>query len=230
LTKPFREIIPRVRRLPVFRLGRAGTVSLLAAAVFAASATVATALPAGASATASASAARFAAAATPFQNKVLEGAMSRVPGGTRISAGEVKWDGGRIALEAFAPHAETAASPDQGFICYSGYFCAWSSTNYDGSCAFDLEGDSGYQFNWAVYSGVNCGGAGTWSWQNLTGYRAWKEQYSTGGTDVQSYYFINGSPSGLSYCISPGSSNPDVTNATIRTLGWIYTSGNSSAC
>jgi hypothetical protein len=228
LTNPFHQTFLRVGRLLLFRPGRTGPVSLLAATVLATGATVATALPASASATLPASSERFAAAATPLQNKVLQGAMSRVPGGIRVSAGEVEWDGGRIAFGVSVSGGGAGTSGDS-LTCTAGFFCAWGAANYTGTCWMWVQGDSGLQFDWGSYSGAYCGAAGVLSWQNRTPYRMWQEQFSSGGTSQGDYFYTGGSPSGETYCINPTSENPDNTSS-LRTLGWIYTSGNMMTC
>jgi hypothetical protein len=176
------------------------------------------------------SAARFAAAATPFQNKVIEGALARVPGGTRVSAGEAEWNGGHIILGATAPGAR--ANDDPG--CEYGAWCAWGATNFnDENCWAEVfTGTSWDWFDWGMYSSdeSGCGSVGTWSWYNDSPVRVWKEQNHTGGTYEGSFEYSGGTGSGNNWCISPGDPNGDVTDTQTRTDGWVYLSGTSTPC
>jgi len=216
-----------LRKLALFRKAsprRTLIAGLLMTAVLAIGGTV----PANASTVSSQ--AKFTAAASPLQDKVLDAALARVPGGTRISAGEAEWDGGRIVLGVTAPGTAAASSPDATLTCEPGLFCAWGAKNEEGSCWMSVAGGSLLEFDWAAYSGNYCGSVGTWSWANETSYRVWKEQSYSGNTYDAPYLYSGGKPSGASYCIDPDSANEDVTDATVRTLGWIYASDNTSYC
>jgi hypothetical protein len=197
-------------------------------------------LPAHAATATGSSATRFAAAATPYQNEVLDAAMARVPGGTRVSAGKVEWDGNRIALGVTtsattgrpADSANTSTTADSTLDCTSGYFCAWGDPGYGGTCWMYVAGGTLESFDWAAHSGADCGSVGTWSWKNLSSDRVWKEQDASGGTPVSGrpYFYTNVKFSGDTWCISPGDSNSNVTDTTSRTDGWIYMSSTTSAC
>lgn len=224
----------RIERLSAFhkaRTWRTAILGLSVTAVLAIGATAMATLPASASPVPSAT----ATAASAFQNKVLDAAMSRVPGGIRVSAGEVEWDGGRVVLGATAPQAKDSASSDATLTCTDGYFCAWGAKNYAGSCWMYALGGTDYEFDWAAYSGETdlCGSAGTWSWKNDTSYRVWKEQDFSGEIPVaDAYTYEDGTPSGTPWCIPPGPGvdNHNVSDNITRTLGWIYMSSNPSSC
>ena len=157
---------------------RAALGGVLAGIVFLGGGTAAAALPAQAAAASSTSAERFAAAATPFQNKALDSAMARISGGTRVSPGEVKWANGVIlTISRNTPAVGSDA-------CISDYFCVWDQHNYGSTawqCAIEMPdaaiAGEAWFFNWAVYSNASCGSNGTLSLHNNTPYRAWKIQF-----------------------------------------------------
>lgn len=237
----------RANKLAVIRKAwppRAAIALPLAIAILAVCGAMTGALPAAAATSAKSSAAKFAAAATPFQNKVLDAAMSRVPGGTRVSEDAVAWDHGHLVVGVTAPKGArdeqadapgVTVGPGGTLTCSAGYFCAWGAPTFGGTCWVYMVGTV-FEFDWAAYSGADCGSVGTWSWDNETGVRVWKEQSWSGETPLSgdSYTYTGGTPSGTNYCIDPsGGSNSEVsdeTNGTIRTLGWIYVSNNMSAC
>jgi hypothetical protein len=240
-----------LRKLALFRKAwsrRPVIVGLLAMAVLALDGTVSAALPANASTAAGSS------TASPLQNKVLGAALASISGGTRISAGEDEWNGGRIIVGVTAPTAATSSSSDtpvkivgdtaiysqrSQLVCKDGYFCAYGAQQLSGTCWMYIEGGSlnpgdSLELDWAAFSGAYCGRAGTWSWINESTDRVWKEQSFSNGTAIGYYFYQDGTSSGTTYCIDPfGGSNSeesDVTNSTVRTLGWIYMSDNTSAC
>jgi hypothetical protein len=184
------------------------------------------------------SAARFAAAATPFQNKVIDRLMARVPGGTRASAGEVEWADGHVRLGVpRSPHGR-AAFPgaaktfDASSGCPDDYFCAYGAQEF-GGCAIAFPGGWQVEFDWAAFSGQNCtGDPGTWSWDNETSYRVWKEQDWSGESAVPGapYYYSGGTDSGNNWCIKPHVSNGDVGDKASRTDGWIQMTANTATC
>jgi hypothetical protein len=200
--------------------------------ILAASALLATAVPSAMAATSPARASnRFAAAATPFQNKVIDRVMASHPGGTRVSASEVEWDNGRIGFGVTRAH-HASAKPDTTYSCSTGYFCAWGEAGYQGGCFMYVAGGVQVEFDWAAYSGDACGSVGTWSWQNETAYRVWKEQDWSGETPISgaTYFYSGGTDSGNSYCIKPEVSNSDVTAASSREDGWIQMTSNTATC
>jgi hypothetical protein len=223
---------------------------MLSASVLALCAIVAGPLPAHAATSSDSSAGGFAAAATPNQNKVLDAVLARVPGGTRVSASEVEWDSGRLILGVSAAHliaARDLLSPDAttegltGYApgdglsspldCENGYFCAWSSPNDIGACWMYMSGQTeGLEFNWAAFSGTYCGDQGTWSWQNNTDQRVWKEQSFSHYNNYSDYFANGGTASGNSWCINPAVGNTDVTDGTSRNLGWIQMTYNTARC
>lgn len=229
---------------------RAAFAAMLAAGVLALCATMAGQLPARAATAGDSSAGGFAAAATPNQNKVLDAVMARIAGGTRVSASEVEWDSGRLVVGVSAAHltaAQDLLAPDSttegltGYApgdglgspldCENGYFCAWSSPNDIGACWMYMSGqEEGQEFDWAAFSGTYCGNAGTWSWQNNTDQRVWKEQSFSGYTYYSDYFATGGTASGNSWCINPAVGNTDVTDSISRELGWIQMTYNTSQC
>jgi hypothetical protein len=72
--------------------------------------------------------------------------------------------------------------------------------------------------DWATFSADYCGSRGTWSWVNNSSYRVWREEYENG--------------SGTTHCISgtPYGQNDDVTPASLRELGLIYMTDNTTGC
>jgi hypothetical protein len=244
----------RTDKFSVFRRNRqrrAASASLLAAGMLVICGTAVGALPAHA-ATITDSSAASAAAATPYQNKVLDGAMTRVAGGTRVSASEVEWDHGKIVMGVSPADASATAAdlmtPDVGpteFYAYNtqmgsknyltncspGWFCAWGSANWQGTCwMYIYDTGAGYELDWAAYSNDWCGDLGTWSWVNATKYRVWKEAAFTNATPASTYLWKNGTASGNSWCIGPGDENTDVTDNISRQLGWIQMTSNTSNC
>ena len=179
--------------------------------------------------------------ATAYQNKVLDAAMAHVPGGTRVSASEVEWDGGSIILGVSAPAAQNSPTGEAGYggglatdtlSCAFDYFCAWGEPNQAGGCwmyIYDIYPN--WWFNWGQYASEQyCGDPGTWSWLNDTGDRVWKEQGHTGGSEYSPYVWDGGAGTGSNWCISPHVGNNDVTDRITRTLGWIQVTLNGSKC
>jgi hypothetical protein len=228
---------------------------MLAGSAVAVCALVAGTLPAqAAGASQATAAARFAAAATLHQNKVLDEVMTRVAGGTRVSASEVEWDGGRIVFGVSAPASEAAANgpcniyidtgsnaptgtcgyngPDSQNVikCQIGYFCAWDGTLEQGNCWMYVSANAaGLWFDWGLYSAVGCDDLGTWSWDNQSPFRVWKESSHSGGTALGTYMWAFGSGT-AARCISPGALTPQVLDGPSRTAGWIQMTSNTAQC
>jgi hypothetical protein len=242
----------RTDKFSVFRKNRsrrAPFASILAASMLVICGTAVGALPAHA-ATTTDSSAPSAAAATSYQNEVLNGAMTRVAGGTRVSANEVEWDHGKIVLGVSPADASATAAdlmtPDVvttklyayntqmgNYLtsCKAGWFCAWGSQNFQGVCwMYIASQESGYELDWAAYSGAECQNVGTWSWNNNTNHRVWKEAAFTNPTFVSTYVYKGGTSSGSAWCINQSVSNTDVTDNTSRELGWIEMTSNTSPC
>jgi hypothetical protein len=99
-------------------------------------------------------AARFASEATAYQNKILERALSHVPGGTRISPSEARWPDGNIV--------GVPASPKQSGLtdCLNSagglaVFCGFTGTSYSGSWDAALAASgSGYWAPWGELTGT----------------------------------------------------------------------------
>lgn len=184
-------------------------------------------LPAAASAaqprpaTSTASAVRFGAEATAFQNKIITSVMSRIPGGVRISASQVRWGDG-VILEV-RPSATTAfpvasAKPDSFESCNAGYFCASpdSYPSYWEAIPNEILHHGVYAFPWGECSPVvepGCG-LGIHAYANNTGQRVWLEQYPNSGNE---------------FCITNHTYNLDFTNVNDLDY-WIYLSNNPNAC
>ena len=202
---------------------RTVVAGLSAAAIFAVCGSVAGTLPASA-ATSSAA------------------AVAGVSGATRVSAGEVDKGNGAVILRASPDNIVITPTLDWGYnngqagytlTCTSGYFCAWGATNDGGICWMFVKGGTLDWLYWGAYSATYCGSVGTWSWANDTGYRVWKEQYSTPGGSLDfptGLVWTGNTPSGNSWCIKPHVSNSDVGDNSTRTMGWIYMSDNTSSC
>jgi hypothetical protein len=161
--------------------------------------------------------ARFASEATSRQNAVIDAAMSKDPGGTRVSPGEVRWPNGvNLVVET----RTGAVAPDDYEDCPAGYFCAYPGTLdivYPGVWYeipnYVLHG-SVYFYAWgACITGPGCG-LGIGAWANNTGQRVWLEQFQN---------------SGQLLCISNQTHNYDYTGPDDEDY-WIYLSSNKAAC
>jgi hypothetical protein len=130
-----------------------------------------------AGAAASPQAARFASEATAYQNRVIEGALSRLPDGTRISASEARWPDG-ITVEA-------PDSPEQNGLgtctyTYANDFCGFTGSGYTGTLvAFPFQ--EGYDIWYEWGASVN---TGMHSWYNNTPFRVWREQFQNSGNEM----------------------------------------------
>jgi hypothetical protein len=213
----------KARRL---RPGRTVITGVFAVAVLALF-SVAGGLPAQAATASPSSLARFAATATPFQNKAIDAAMASVPGGTRVGMGEVVWHSDRFSLQVPAV-APTGSAPSARSVrsdatpsCASDSFCAWSEKGYTG-CKLTAAAGTNDVFDWADWSKYTCDAAGTWSWDNNSSYQVQKWQYYSGGVSLGDYFYFGGTVSGNSWCIGSGDKNQDVTDTQSRTEGWIY--------
>jgi hypothetical protein len=168
---------------------------------------------------ASGQAVRFASEATAYQNKVLERALSRVPGGTRISPSEVRWPDGNII--------GVGASPKQSLLndCLEGVpnslpqdaFCGFAGTGYTVAYLFSASASgSGYWVEWGAL------GLGMHSWWNNTAYRVWREQFVNSGNEL-CIDPAGGTGNGNDY-YNPDYNGPDVNDY------WDWMSVNSSDC
>jgi hypothetical protein len=148
----------------------------------------------------SASAARYAATATSYQNTVLTAAVTRMPGGTRVSPSEVAWKHGAVMLRVGARPGVSVRVP-----CSSGYFCAQSGS---GAQWLFLNAQARYGADyWLTWGGFYPSGIS--SWDNESGYRVWLESAQNGGNEL---------------CISNGGTGSNNTNY------WILMTNNSSNC
>lgn len=226
-----------------------------AGAVVALGTATAQALPASAAVT-NRHAARFAAAATAFQNKVIDQVMARARGGIRVSAGEVRWPDGIFVGVPTSPTAhvilgdstnpglgdstKSSVAPDLTSNCIGDTFCAFSKPNF-GGCGVGIgQHDTNLFFDWALFSEVSlqCSengtvGAGTWSWVNKTSFKVWKAQGHSGGqpgTNLAPWSVSGGSNTGTTWCIPAEVQNANVTDTITRTLGWIQMTGSTGPC
>jgi hypothetical protein len=157
-------------------------------------------------------AARFASEATPHQNSVIERALSRVPGGIRISASEVEWPNGIILGVPASPQSEfsecaTAFSPTP-------VFCGFTGVNFTGDyIAAPVATTTGYWVPWGEDFDT-----GMHSWYNFTGNRVWREQEQNAGNELCIDPVGNGNYYDTDY------NGPDVNDY------WIWMSVNSSNC
>lgn len=169
-------------------------------------------------------------AATAYQNGVISAAMAHMPGGTRVSASKVVWGGGRVVL-AVPASINSAGSPDSIGACDFGSFCAWSEPNFNGCFQEIPTGDSpNLWFNWALFSGLDCSSAGTWSLYNNSDFRGWKEQFHSGGTQLSQFRWEGGTDSGDNFCVSPGQQISSESNSQHRIDGWMQGTTNPAAC
>jgi hypothetical protein len=149
------------------------------------------------------SAARYAAAATSYQNTTITEAAALMPGGTRVSRSEVAWKHGAVILRV----RPTPAAPDR-ISCPSGYFCAQGST----AGRTDVWEFENAQARYGADYWLTWGGfypSGVQDWNNQTGYRVWLESVQNGGNEL---------------CISNGGTGTNNTNY------WILMTNNSSHC
>jgi len=156
---------------------------------------------------------RFASEATAYQNKVIEGALARVPGGTRISASEAKWPSGTVLGVPASP------AQDELLTCLNSepelVFCAFSAANYGGNwVAAAQAAGTNYWFPWGQYFPNQ----GTRSWYNQTSARVWREQFQNHGNEL---------------CISPwpygNYTNSNYSGANLYDW-WILMTTNESRC
>jgi hypothetical protein len=146
------------------------------------------------------SAARFAAEATPHQNALLDPALARFPGSTRVSPSEVKLPGGHAFVVV-------GAKPST-FNTGGGAFCEYVDPGYNiygGSACY--QGKSGWQAYGAYWPAVH-------SFKNSSGYRVWLEQFQGHGHEG---------------CISNGVENSDYYLANDHDY-WTLMSANPNKC
>lgn len=175
-----------------FLVGTAAVIALLGSASAAATASSAP----------QSSSARYAAEASQYQNSAIARMMDRVPGGSRVSAGEVEWGHGAMILVV-------PMSPDATASCPGAHVCVWTAHNYTGS---ELQIND----NPAVQNWIRVGLAldAEYSVINQTGWRYWMEQYQNHGNE---------------YCINPGQDVPDVPTANDHDY-WGLVTLNANAC
>ncbi len=82
----------------------------------------------------------------------------------------------------------------------------------------DSKGAETVWADWGTFSADYCSSTGTWSWDNESSDRVWREESEDG--------------SGTTHCISPKpyGINEYVTPQSLRDLGEIYMSDNSAGC
>lgn len=159
---------------------------------------------------------RFAAAATHYQNTSISKAMAYLPGGTRVSAGEVVWPDGTMLRVGATPHS--SAAPDFPGNCAAGYFCVATGANYTGNYWAWLNAPAAvggdYWIAWGECpNGPGCD-LGVHSWANNSGYRTWLEQFQNHGNEL---------------CIKNGNSNSNYNGVDWDDY-WILMTTNSAAC
>lgn len=198
----------RMRRITMFA---AGAMALFFGLFMAAG--VAAAQPTGSSAS---HAAQIAAVATPHQDDVIDQAMAEHPGGTRVSAAEVRWsDGTLLTVSA----ATDTSCPDIYYCgCPAGYFCAWPAA-FSGSWVEvpnEVLEDGPYFEAWGQCSQPVQPGcdAGIHAYASNTGYRTWLEQDPNSGNE---------------FCIANRTNNLDYDGPDAADY-WIYLSSNSASC
>jgi hypothetical protein len=118
--------------------------------------------------------ARFASEATAYQNKIIASALSRVPGGTRIAPGEVRWSDGVVLGVMASPDVDTSNLDD--CIGQSAYydFCGFTGPDYEGDW-LSVPDD----YDWIAWGSYY--DEGMYSWFNDTPYRVWREQLQGSG-------------------------------------------------
>ncbi len=169
-------------------------------------------------------AARFAAGATRYQDAAIAKVMARVQGGTRVSAGRVEWDHGRMVFGiAASPHGRVALFPQQSVDnCAYGYACVFNATlpgaNEGASC------ESSWLNGEPYFCDISELGLGKIrSWVNFTSYRAWLQENDS-----------HTNP-GNEFCEQPRISNstPSVDDSFTgpnEEDGWTWMSNNSVGC
>jgi hypothetical protein len=151
-------------------------------------------------------AASFASEATANQNKVIEGALARVPGGTRVSASQAIWPEGFglvvPAIQAQDPLQQCLTTVARVVFCgfnqanWRGSYVYAYNTNADG----DLTGD--YWVPWGMIEPDQ----GMYSWYNQTSVRVWREQFKDSGNELCIDPWPNGNYSDSDY------TGPDVND------------------
>jgi hypothetical protein len=164
-------------------------------------------------------ASRFASAATPSENAVIDKAMARQPGGTRISATQVKWpDGVGLVVVASPSQKESQAGALDG--CPAEYFCLNVVSSTDPLTWYTIPGydisKDVYFYAWGECSPVMYPGcdSGIHMYDNNTGFRVWLEQYIDSGNEL---------------CIAQGKVNTNYNGPDDNDYN-IYLSNNPSTC
>jgi hypothetical protein len=122
---------------------------------------------------------RFASEATAYQNKVIEGALARVPGGIRVSASQARWPAYKIGLGV-------PRSPAQDPLqeCLDAVpeldFCAFTQVNYQGNYVYAWNSTGDLWVPWGQLQPNQ----GTHSWYNALGTRVWREQFQNHGNEL----------------------------------------------
>jgi hypothetical protein len=167
----------------------------------------------------------YASKATAYQNKVIDRALARVPGGTRISASEAKWpDGVLIAVPVHSDQNELADCLSYTASSDIPDFCGFTDADYDGDYISAPEADLWYMANYAPYW-VPWGeyfGTGMHSFYNSTLTRVWREQFQNSG-NLLCIDPVGGTGGGNDY-YNTNYNGPDVND------WWVYMSVNYSNC
>jgi hypothetical protein len=164
----------------MYRLFRSMAIPLLCAAVAVIGLLAAPVASAAAHPVPTGPAARFAGEATAYQNKVIEGALARVPGGIRISASQVRWPAERFGLGVpSSPDTE-----DNLQACLDAVteldFCGFTAINYGGAYVYAWNSTTDLWVPWGQLQPNQ----GMYSWYNAQGTRAWREQFQNSGNEL----------------------------------------------
>jgi hypothetical protein len=173
---------------------RLGAVLVAVVAIFSTSG-----LGAASASAASRPAARFASEATAQQNKAIEGALARVPGGTRISASQARWPAG------FGLVVPAGRDQDPLQQCLTTVarvvFCGFNQASWQGQYvyAYNTDADGNLTGDYWVPWGMMEPDQGMYSWYNQTSIRVWREQFKDRGNELCISPWANGNYSDSDY-------------------------------
>ncbi len=199
----------------VFKAGyrRGLVVAMSVAALGTALAVVPVAAP---SASAATGASAFEAAASSYQNAQIASALTGAPGGVRVSANQVEWNGYSVVLTVPAgakasvtpANADTCPAPIIGFR----WTCVYDGNQFSGR-RLQFK-DAGFFQDLRHYGGPRWT---TLSWSNTRGQRTWIQQYASHTN------------SGFELCMT-GNSHAGAVGVPYLNARWIYLSDNYAHC